>query len=75
LGLEKGIKYLGLSSTFLNSLVFLYKLTSLLHSPSRYSKANFGILLLALALKSSIEGYFGLYEMILPKLKNLNHFF
>ena len=44
----------------------------LLHLSSKYSKANLDILLLALALKSLIEGYFGLYEMILPKLKNLN---
>ena len=67
LGWEKGIKYLGLSSTFLNSLVFLYKLTSSLQPPSRYSKTNFGILLLALALKSSIERYFGLYEIVFAK--------
>ena len=54
LGLEKGIKYLGLSSTFLNSLVFLYKLISLLQPPSKYSKTNFVILLFPTQPKNRI---------------------
>ena len=43
--------YFGLSWIFLMSSVFLYKLSSLLHPPSKYSKANLGILFFAFYLK------------------------
>ena len=44
------------------SSVFLYKLSSLLHPPSKYSKANLGILFLPFPLsKKPMDIFFEIY--------------
>ena len=54
------LRYSGTNSTARRSDVFFRRLSSSLQPPSKYSKANLGILVFAFTRKSLTEGYFGL---------------